>query len=107
MNSGKTKTFGWLARSHGLVVKADGSCSRGCGFEPPHRILDGCKQCLLLHQRKIENKNNIKKKKKLDGLTSTSEDCLEGNGGYILLFIPKHVKNYLLTKTSTVEHIDS
>ena len=29
-------------RSHGLVVKADGSRSRGRGFEPRHRILDGC-----------------------------------------------------------------
>jgi hypothetical protein len=29
----------------GLVVKADGSRSRGCGFEPRHRILDGCKEC--------------------------------------------------------------
>jgi hypothetical protein len=25
------------------VVKADGSRSRGCGFEPLHHILDGCK----------------------------------------------------------------
>jgi hypothetical protein len=29
----------------GLVVKADGSRSRGRGFEPRHRILDGCKRC--------------------------------------------------------------
>jgi hypothetical protein len=27
----------------GLVVKADGSRSRGCGFEPWHHILDGFK----------------------------------------------------------------
>jgi hypothetical protein len=33
-----------LARSHGLVVKADGSWSRGREFKPRHRILDGCKQ---------------------------------------------------------------
>jgi len=31
--------------SHGLVVKADGSRSRGRGFESRHCILDGCKQC--------------------------------------------------------------
>jgi uncharacterized protein YdaL len=31
--------------SHGLVVKADGSRSRGRGFEPRHRMLDGCKRC--------------------------------------------------------------
>ena len=30
------------ARSHSLVVKADGSRSRGRGLEPRHRILDGC-----------------------------------------------------------------
>ena len=29
-------------RSHGLVVKADGSQSRGCGFEPGVGKLDGC-----------------------------------------------------------------
>ncbi len=29
----------------GLVVKADGSRSRGREFEPRHRILDGCKRC--------------------------------------------------------------
>ncbi len=33
-----------LARSHGLVVKADGSWPRGRGFKPRHRILDGCKR---------------------------------------------------------------
>jgi hypothetical protein len=33
-----------LARSHGLVVKADGSWSRGRWFKPRHCILDGCKQ---------------------------------------------------------------
>ncbi len=32
------------ARSHGLVVKADGSRPKGCGFKPQHHILDGCKQ---------------------------------------------------------------
>jgi hypothetical protein len=36
----------------GLVVKADGSRSRGRGFEPRHCILDGCKRCQLLHTRK-------------------------------------------------------
>ncbi len=34
-----------MGKSHGLVVKADGSQSRGHGFEPQHCILDGCKQC--------------------------------------------------------------
>ncbi len=28
----------------GLVVKADGSWPRGCGFKLWHRILEGCKQ---------------------------------------------------------------
>ena len=30
------------ASSHGLVVKVDGSQSRGRGFEPRRQILDGC-----------------------------------------------------------------
>ena len=34
-----------LVESYGLVVKADGSWSRGRGFEPRHHILDGCKWC--------------------------------------------------------------
>jgi hypothetical protein len=33
-----------LARSHDLVVKADGSRPRGHGFKPRHRILEGCKR---------------------------------------------------------------
>ncbi len=33
-----------MARSHGLVVMADGSWLRSCGFKTQHRILDGCKQ---------------------------------------------------------------
>jgi hypothetical protein len=33
-----------VARNHGLVVKADGSCPRGHGFKPRHRRLDGCKR---------------------------------------------------------------
>ncbi len=33
-----------MARSHGLVAKADGSWPRGCGFKPRHCILDRCKQ---------------------------------------------------------------
>jgi hypothetical protein len=33
-----------MAIGHGLVVKADGSWPRGCGFKPWPRILDGCKQ---------------------------------------------------------------
>jgi hypothetical protein len=40
------------------VVKADGSLSRGCGFKPRHRILDGCKRCKLLHKTIEENKEN-------------------------------------------------
>jgi hypothetical protein len=35
----------YLGEKPGLVVKADGSRSRGRGFEPWHRILDGCKRC--------------------------------------------------------------
>ncbi len=46
------------ARSHGLVAKADDSCSRGCEFEPQHSILVGCKRCQLLH---INNENNENK----------------------------------------------
>jgi hypothetical protein len=40
------ETIQWegKARSHGLVVKADGSRRRGRGFKPRHTILDGCKQ---------------------------------------------------------------
>ena len=41
---------------HGLVVKADGSRPRGCGFKPWHRILYGCKR----FARKIEEKLKIK-----------------------------------------------
>ena len=40
--------------SHGLVVKADGSWSRGREFKPWHRILDGCYvDCWLLEVKKI------------------------------------------------------
>ena len=38
----KTLFFGLMARSHGLVVKADGSWPRDHGFKPRHCILDGC-----------------------------------------------------------------
>ena len=41
----KNPTMKIVGESHDLVVKADGSWSRGFGFEPLHRILDGCKQC--------------------------------------------------------------
>jgi len=34
-----------MARSHGLVVKAEDSWSRDCGFESRCHILNGCKQC--------------------------------------------------------------
>ncbi len=48
-----------LGESHGLVVKADGSRSRGRGFKPRHCILDGCKRCQLLHKPKNnENKGS-------------------------------------------------
>jgi len=35
----------YKARSHGPVVKVDGSWPRGCGFKPWHCILDGYKRC--------------------------------------------------------------
>ncbi len=41
---------------HDLVVKADGSRPRGCGFKPRQRILDGCKR----FARKIKEKLKIK-----------------------------------------------
>ena len=41
-----------MARSHGPVVKADGSWPRGCEFKPQHRILDGCKQLLAMTLKK-------------------------------------------------------
>ena len=38
--------------SNGLVIKADGSQSWGCEFEPRHRILDGCYvDCFTRHNR--------------------------------------------------------
>ncbi len=39
----KNYIFIYKVRSHGLVVKANDSSSRGCEFEPRHRILDGWK----------------------------------------------------------------
>ena len=35
------KQYGLLTGSPGLVVLGEDSCSRGRGFEPQHRILDG------------------------------------------------------------------
>ncbi len=55
------------------MVKADGSRSRGRGFKPRHRILDGCKQCLAITYKKVTKikiakwgtpKKKKKKKKK-------------------------------------------
>ncbi len=41
------------------VVKADGSWTRGPGFKPRHRKLDGCKQFASYYiKRKIENKGS-------------------------------------------------
>ncbi len=34
----KSKILKARARSYGLVVNADGSLPRGCGFKPRHRI---------------------------------------------------------------------
>jgi hypothetical protein len=34
-----------LGKSRGLVVKGEDSQLNGCGFEPQHCILDGCKRC--------------------------------------------------------------
>ncbi len=34
------KNYCFMARSHGLVVKADSLWPRGCGFKPWHHILD-------------------------------------------------------------------
>ena len=48
-----------MARSHGLVVKADGSWPRGCEFKPQHRLLDGCKQFASYYiKEKFENKGS-------------------------------------------------
>jgi hypothetical protein len=48
-----------MARSHGLVVKADGSWPRGRGLKPQHRILDGCKGFASDYIKKIiENKGS-------------------------------------------------
>jgi hypothetical protein len=40
------------------VVKADGSWPKGCGFQPQHRILDGCKR----FARAISLKEKLKNK---------------------------------------------
>ncbi len=48
-----------MARSHGLVVKADDSWPRGRGFKSRHRILDGCKRFASYYiKEKIENKGS-------------------------------------------------
>ena len=51
----------YKARSHGLVIKADGSWPRGCGLKPQHCLLDGCKQfaSYYIKDRKIENKGSL------------------------------------------------
>ncbi len=40
------------------MVKADGSWPKGCGFQPQHRILDGCKR----FARAISLKEKLKNK---------------------------------------------
>ena len=54
-----------MGGSPGLVVMGDDSCSKGCGFESWHRILDGhdiftlicCKNCIVCLKRpKINEK---------------------------------------------------
>jgi hypothetical protein len=50
------KFFAPVARSHGLVVKAEDSQLSGCGFESWHLILDGCKRCKLLKMKNYEKK---------------------------------------------------
>ncbi len=48
-----------LGESHGLVVKADISWPKGCGFKPWYRILDGCQWFASYYiNRKIENKGS-------------------------------------------------
>ncbi len=58
----------YLVRSRGLVVKADDSQSRGCGFEPRRRILDGMQAKLAIALKIKRNKGSqmghTKKKKK-------------------------------------------
>jgi hypothetical protein len=44
LNANEKKSEKNRARSHGLVVKADGSWPRGCGLETQHCLLDECKQ---------------------------------------------------------------
>jgi len=67
------------ARSHGLVVKADGSWPRGCGFKTRQPILDGWKQFASYYiKEKLENKSSqightkkiFKKKKNCLGFSS-------------------------------------
>ncbi len=47
-----------LARSRGLVVKADDLQSRGCGFEPRRRILDGMQAKLAIALKIKRNKGS-------------------------------------------------
>jgi hypothetical protein len=52
-------TVSVLTRSHGLVVKADGSWPRGHGFKPWHRILYKSKQFASYYiKEKFENKGS-------------------------------------------------
>jgi len=47
-----------VARSRGLVVKADNLQSRGCGFEPRRRILDGMQAKLAIALKIKRNKGS-------------------------------------------------
>ncbi len=64
----KQKKIFHEARSRGLVVKADDSQSRGCGFEPRRRILDGMQAsyCIVNKEKiKVAKWGTPKKKKYL------------------------------------------
>ena len=50
-----TNTINRLARSHGLVVKAEDSCSRGCGFEPLQTPYTRRMLCLGIRQLVTED----------------------------------------------------
>jgi hypothetical protein len=70
--------------SHGLVVKADSSRSRGHGFEPQHRILDGCKRCQLFHN--IIHENNKNKGSQM----GHTKKILKKNGAYVSIKFSAH-----------------
>jgi hypothetical protein len=69
--------------SHGLVVKADGSRSRGHGFEPRHLRLDGCKQCQLFYNIIHKNNENI-------GCQMGHTKKIKKNGAYVSIKFLAH-----------------